>query len=178
MELVTTVPNIGGPAPIPLDLATVTLDVATLVGVYPAFRGRAWGLWLVIISRAITFLPTLPVFFAPRRHPTSRRRSSPCQSRRSRSSSRRSGCAARGLSCRARVIRASVDYERMPCSRSRCGRHGLSFVYVHESRPSVPGRPRGNPIHRLPGAPGQERATRHSAGGKFRWGSPPKVKAP
>lgn len=36
MELVTTIPNIGGPAPIPLDLATVTLDVATLVGVYPA----------------------------------------------------------------------------------------------------------------------------------------------
>jgi len=69
VELVTTIPNIGGPAPIPLDLATVTLDVATLVGVYPAFRGRAWGLWLVIISRAITFLPTLPVFFAPEAAP-------------------------------------------------------------------------------------------------------------
>lgn len=35
VELVTTIPNIGE-APIPLDLATVTLDVATLVGVYPA----------------------------------------------------------------------------------------------------------------------------------------------
>ena len=69
VELVTTIPNIGGPAPIPLDLATVTLDIATLVGVYPAFRGRAWGLWLVIISRAITFLPTLPVFFAPEAAP-------------------------------------------------------------------------------------------------------------
>lgn len=40
-----------------------------MVGVYPAFRGRAWGLWLVIISRAITFLPTLPVFFAPEAAP-------------------------------------------------------------------------------------------------------------
>ena len=32
--------NIDGPHP-PLDLPAVTLDVATLVGVYPAFRGRA-----------------------------------------------------------------------------------------------------------------------------------------
>ncbi len=65
IELVSTVPNVGGLAPIAIDLTTITLDVATLVGIYPAWRGRAWGLWLVIISRAITFLPTLPVFFAP-----------------------------------------------------------------------------------------------------------------
>lgn len=69
LEAATTIPNIGGPAPIPLDITTVILDVATLVGVYPAFRGRAWGLWLVIISRAITFLPTLPVFLAPEAAP-------------------------------------------------------------------------------------------------------------
>ena len=65
VELISTVPNIGGAAPIPIDITTVILDVATLVGVYPAFRGRTWGLWLVIISRAITFLPTIPVFIAP-----------------------------------------------------------------------------------------------------------------
>jgi hypothetical protein len=65
LEAASTIPNIGGAAPLPLDITTIILDVATLVGVYPAFRGRTWGLWLVIISRAITFLPTLPVFFVP-----------------------------------------------------------------------------------------------------------------
>lgn len=65
VELVTTIPNIGGPAAIPFDLATVTVDVATLVGVYPAVRRSIWGLWLAIISRTIAFLPTVPVFFAP-----------------------------------------------------------------------------------------------------------------
>src|SRR4051812_17540589 len=65
LELATTVPNLGGAAPIAIDATTIALDLATLVGIYPAWKGRAWGLWLVIISRAITFLPTLPVFFAP-----------------------------------------------------------------------------------------------------------------
>lgn len=65
LELATTVPNLGGVAPIELDVTTITLDVATLAGAYPAWRGRVWGLWLVIASRALTFLPTLPVFFVP-----------------------------------------------------------------------------------------------------------------
>ena len=49
----------------------------------------------------------------------------------------------------------------------------LGSHHVHESRLSVPGRPRGNPSHRLPGAPGEERVTRRPVGRKVRWGRGP-----
>jgi hypothetical protein len=52
-------------APIAVNIITSVLAAATLVGAIWAYRGAAWGVWVVAISRALSALSLLPLLIVP-----------------------------------------------------------------------------------------------------------------
>lgn len=54
-----------GTAPIAVVVTTGLLGAATLIGAVFAWQRRAWGMWLAIVTRALSALGAIPVLFVP-----------------------------------------------------------------------------------------------------------------
>lgn len=52
-------------APAAIIVLTLVIAVATLVGAVGAWRNATWRIWVVTISRVLSALGILPIFFAP-----------------------------------------------------------------------------------------------------------------
>ena len=52
-------------APVVVNVITSVLFAATVVGAIWAWRGAAWGVWVVAISRALSALSLVPLFIVP-----------------------------------------------------------------------------------------------------------------
>jgi hypothetical protein len=63
-DIALTIPYmLGSPLPIEVGIATIAIDLLTLAGVVAAWRAASWGVWLVVISRFLSLLPIVPLFF-------------------------------------------------------------------------------------------------------------------
>jgi hypothetical protein len=63
-DIALTIPYmLNSPMPFEIGIATIAIDLLTLAGVVAAWRATAWGVWLVVISRFLSLLPIVPLFF-------------------------------------------------------------------------------------------------------------------
>ncbi|CAN5139055.1 hypothetical protein BH11ACT3_BH11ACT3_17940 [soil metagenome] len=49
-------------APIEINIAYLVISLLTFIGAVFAWRGKAWGAWVVIVTRFLSIVMTVPVF--------------------------------------------------------------------------------------------------------------------
>lgn len=52
-------------APVEVNVITTVLAIVTVVGGVWAWRGVAWGVWVAVVSRALSALSVVPILLVP-----------------------------------------------------------------------------------------------------------------
>ena len=65
IDVVGTVPYWNNPMPIEIGLVILAIAIGTFLGTIPAWQGRTWGVWLVIVTRVLSVAMSFPVFVEP-----------------------------------------------------------------------------------------------------------------
>ena len=64
-DIVGTIRYWEDPLPAVIAAFIIGLGALTLLGAYPAWQGRTWGIWLTASTRFLAIIPALPVLMEP-----------------------------------------------------------------------------------------------------------------
>ena len=64
-DVATAIPYWGNPMPVEVGIAIVIVAALTVIGAVAAWFGKAWGVWLAAVTRALSIAAMVPVFTEP-----------------------------------------------------------------------------------------------------------------